>query len=67
MKKCITISVAELGPPGKPKILERLRAQNDKFKPTEPEPKPTQYGHSRSRLRNLGFPELAKKVAAPHH
>ena len=35
----------------------------------EPEPDPTQFGRSRSRLQDHGLPELEqpKKVAAPQH
>ena len=31
------------------------------------EPEPPQFGQSRSQLRDLGLPELPKKVAAPQH
>ena len=59
-------------------IINLLRAENNKFKCMEPEPRPpffcleleqALFGRSRSRLRDFGHPEPEppKKVAAPQH
>ena len=53
-------------------LMNLIRALNDKFLCLELEPvffclEPTQFGRSRSRLRDLRLPEPLKIVSAPQH